>query len=44
MSDTTINRGLDLLENLAKFWIMMEILGVVLVVLALVWMFSKLDW
>jgi hypothetical protein len=44
MSDTTVNRGLDIVENLAKFWIMMELLGVALVVVGAVWVFRNIDW
>ena len=41
MSDTTVNRGIDVFANLVYFWIGMEILAVVLAVCALIYIVRK---
>lgn len=41
MSDTTINRGIDVFANLVYFWIALEVVGVVLAVGFMVWIVKK---
>lgn len=41
MSDTTVNRGIDVFANLVYFWIGLEVVGVVLAVGFMVWIVKK---
>lgn len=41
MSDTTINRGIDVFANLVYFWVALEVLGVLLALGAFIWIVKK---
>lgn len=41
MSDTTVNRGIDVFANLVYFWIALEVLGVLLALGMFVWIIKK---
>ena len=41
MSDTTVNRGIDVFANLVYFWIALEVLGALLALGMLVWIVKK---